>query len=155
MLIDEYLESHGGDAALYYFKGKMLNSQRKFSEAFDSFKASVTIAPNPESYRAATVSYYALGQCDKAVSYIDQAVVLDEATFGDLGSMLVMSRCYARKGKFVISTNALKMLLDKNPRAENNSDFQAALASLRSKIAQAKEADDGSTDVHLVNLRDI
>jgi tetratricopeptide (TPR) repeat protein len=154
-VIDEYLVNHRGGADLHYFKGKMLNSQRKFKEALSSFIASATIAPGPESYQAAAVSYYALAQCDKAIDSIDQAAALDDRTFSDLGSMVVMSRCYAMQGKFVVATNALKMLLQNNPKAEQSSDFQEALSSLRSKIKEAKKTGDKSTDAHLVELRDI
>ena len=154
-VIDKYLANHSGGASIHYFKGTLLNSQRKFNEAISSFISSVKISPNSKSYQAAAVSYYALGQCDNAVSSIDQAAALDESTFGDLGSMLVMSRCYAMQGKFVVATNALKILLQNNPQAEENSDFQEALTSLRSKVAEAKEAQDKSTDAHLVSLQDI
>ncbi|MCK7597762.1 hypothetical protein M0G74_10820 [Microbulbifer sp. CAU 1566] len=154
-ILDKYLASHNGGASIHYYKGTLLNSQRKFSEAINSFINSVKVAPNSKSYQAAAVSYYALGQCDNAVSSIDQAATLDESTFGDLGSMLVMSRCYAMQGKFVVASNALKILLQNNPSAEENSDFKEALTSLRAKIAEAKKSGDASTDAHLVSLRDI
>ena len=154
-VLDQYLETGGKSVGVYIFRGKMLNSMRKFEDALSSFIASAHVQPTAEAYQAAAVSLYALGRCEQAVESIDQAAALDEKTFHDLGSMLVMSRCSAMQGKFVVATNALKMLLQNNPAAEQNSDFQEALADLRKKIQVAKESGDKSTDAHLVELKDI
>lgn len=150
-----FLRNHSQSAAVQLVLGKLLSSEQRFDEALEHFIASAKIEPMAEAYQAAAVAFYALGNCDQAVSSVDQAAVLDEKTFHDLGSMLVMSRCYAMQGKFVVATNALKMLLHNNPAAEENSDFQEALSDLRKRIRKAKESGDAATDAHLVTLKGI
>ena len=154
-VLDQYLAVGQKSASVYLFRGKILNSMRKFEEALNSFRASAEIQPIAEAYQAAAVSLFALGRCEQAVESIDQAAVLDEKTFHDLGSMLVMSHCSAMQGKFVVATNALKMLLQNNPAVEQHADFQKAVKDLREKIKIAKASGDKSTDAHLVELTNL
>lgn len=154
-MLEHYLADNPRHHQLHLFHGQLLSRERNFPAALESFIASARIKPTAAAYQAAAVAQYALGDCEQAVFSVDQAVTLDESTFGDLGSMLVMSRCYARQGKFVVATNALKMLLQRNPEAEKNSDFQEALHDLRAMIREAKASNDKSTDAHRVQLREI
>lgn len=153
--LKNYLKKNDKSAKAHLFLGKILNSKRRFDEALDSFIASANIQPTAAAYQSAAVALYALGNCEQAIASIDQAVALDDKTFYDLGSMLVMSRCNAAQGKFVVATNALKMLLQNNPEAEKNPDFKEALSDLRERIRKAKESGDSSTDAHLVELKDV
>lgn len=154
-ILEFHLAENPRHHQLHLFRGQLLSSERNFPAAMESFIASARIKPTADAYQGAAVAQYALGDCEQAVFSVDQAVTLDESTFGDLGSMLVMSRCYARQGKFVVATNALKMLLQRNPEAEKNSDFQEALHDLRARVREAKASNDKSTDAHRVELREI
>jgi tetratricopeptide (TPR) repeat protein len=141
-------------AAMLY--GEILLTEGKGQEAFDSFIHSLQAKPTARAYRGASVAAYRIGDCEQAVTALDQAMYLDEeGTQKSWSAMVTGARCFTQQGKFRAATGALKALVEADENAMNRKAVKDTVLALRAAIRKAQESGDQSTDADQITLRDI
>lgn len=141
-------------AAMLY--GEILLTEGKGQEAFDSFIHSLQAQPTARAYRGASVAAYRVGDCEQAITALDQAMYLDEeGTQKSWSAMVTGARCFTQQGKFRAATGALKALAEADENAMNRKAVKDTLIALRAAIRKAQESGDQSTDADQITLRDM
>ncbi|WP_237057306.1 tetratricopeptide repeat protein [Microbulbifer sediminum] len=142
-----------GAATLY---GEVLLSEGNSQEAYRSLLAALHAEPTARAYRGAAVAAYRMGDCQQAITALDQAMFMDEAgTLESWTAMLTGARCYTRQGKFRAATGALKAMVAADDTIQNRKSFKDTVIALRAAIRQAQESGDTNTDASEITLHEM
>jgi len=137
---DKYLKAVNADPSWfegYHKLGFVQFIQGRYEKAIRNFLEANKLYEQSKTYNYLCLSYYSLGNYQKAIAALDRAFQLDQSVVGDRDAMIIGARSYAEIGKFDISKKLLAMLLNKRPELIEDKEFIKAGLFLRQKMIAA------------------